>query len=83
MSNLSESNKKALEAMRVARVLAKENGVKLSRRNKLEVWQDDKLSLRKSIDAKCFDCSNYQMEEVRECTVLSCPLWYVRPYQVK
>lgn len=38
-------------------------------------------SLRLAINAKCWDCSNYQREEVINCTVVSCPLHKVRPWQ--
>ena len=38
-------------------------------------------SLRLAINAKCWDCSNYQREEVSNCTAVSCPLHKVRPWQ--
>jgi hypothetical protein len=38
-------------------------------------------SLRAAIDLKCLDCSDYQITEVRHCTVTACPLHGVRPYQ--
>ena len=38
-------------------------------------------SLRAAIDLKCLDCSDYQVAEVRHCTVTGCPLYSVRPYQ--
>ena len=38
-------------------------------------------SLRAAIDLKCLDCSDYQIAEVRHCTVTACPLHSVRPYQ--
>jgi hypothetical protein len=38
-------------------------------------------SLRAAIDLKCLDCSDYQIAEVRHCTVTACPLHGVRPYQ--
>ena len=34
-----------------------------------------------AIKAKCLTCSNFQRVEVAECTVLTCPLHSVRPYQ--
>jgi len=33
------------------------------------------------IKAKCLDCSCWQRIEITNCTVLTCPLWLVRPYQ--
>jgi hypothetical protein len=38
-------------------------------------------SVRAAIDLKCLDCSDYQIAEVRHCTVTACPLYGVRPYQ--
>lgn len=73
----------AADRMAKARAAKKANGFKDVRRNKIEIWELDKTSLRKSIDAKCFDCSNRQVEEVKLCTVKSCPLWHVRPFQDK
>jgi hypothetical protein len=83
MTTDATQTNKAREALDRARVLAKQENRKLLRRSKIEVWQNDKLSLRKSVDAKCFDCSNYQIEEVKYCTVTNCPLWHVRPFQDK
>ena len=73
--------KKRSEALKKARAIRKENQGNYKRQDKMEKWQKNKTSLRASIDAKCYDCSNYQKEEVRHCTVTSCPLWYVRPWQ--
>ena len=33
----------------------------------------------KAIRAKCFDCSGYQVSEVRLCEAVKCPLWPFRP----
>jgi hypothetical protein len=38
-------------------------------------------SLRAAVTLKCLDCSNWQTDEVRHCTVTDCPLYPVRPYQ--
>ncbi len=38
-------------------------------------------SLRKRINAKCFDCVCEQRTEITKCTIEECPLWDVRPYQ--
>ena len=48
-----------------------------------ERWEEDKLSLRKSITAECFDCSNEQKFEITNCRIETCRLWHVRPYQKK
>lgn len=34
-----------------------------------------------AIRAKCYDCSNWQREEVAECKVTTCPLHPWRPFQ--
>ncbi len=34
-----------------------------------------------AVKMKCMDCSCFQIEEVRHCTVKTCPLWNVRPYK--
>ncbi len=40
-------------------------------------------SPRQAIKAKCLACSNWQREEIADCTVLICPLHPWRPFQVK
>lgn len=72
-----------LEKARQARAAKAQAGIKLTKRNVVEIWLEDKFSLRKSINAKCYDCSCEQIEEIRNCTAKSCPLWNVRPYQEK
>jgi len=32
-----------------------------------------------AIRAKCQDCQNWQVGEVRGCDVVTCPLWFHRP----
>lgn len=34
-----------------------------------------------AIKAKCLDCTLFQREEIRLCSVKTCPLWRFRPYQ--
>lgn len=36
-----------------------------------------------ALKAKCLDCSNFQREEITNCTVFGCPLHPYRPYQNK
>ncbi len=38
-------------------------------------------SLRAAVDLMCLDCSGDQMDEVRHCTAIGCPLFVLRPYQ--
>lgn len=35
----------------------------------------------KAIQAKCLDCCCYVREEITQCTVTTCPLYNMRPYQ--
>ena len=46
---------------------------------------DEEMTVNKSyktlIRHKCLDCSTGQVEEVRRCPVVSCPLYSVRPYK--
>ena len=37
-------------------------------------------SRAKAVKAKCLDCSLFQREEIKNCTVFGCPLWRYRPY---
>lgn len=34
-----------------------------------------------ALKAKCIDCSNFQRDEVKNCTAYTCPLWEFRPYK--
>ena len=40
------------------------------------------MSRANAVKAKCLQCSNYVLAEVRHCTVVTCPLHCVRPYQL-
>ena len=39
-------------------------------------------SLRASVNSFCLECVCWRIEEIRNCTDLSCPLFAVRPYQI-
>ena len=61
-------------------------GVKRQAPSKLQVFRRayaGAATKRGAIQAKCLDCSNLNVSEVRECTATGCPLWRYRPYQVK
>lgn len=51
------------------------------------VLNGEVCTMKKAIEAKCLDCSNYQSSEVRECPVTTCPLYAFRfgknPYKKK
>ncbi len=36
-------------------------------------------SMKAAVVAKCQDCMNWQNTEVRECNIVTCPLWQYRP----
>ena len=36
-----------------------------------------------AIKAKCLECSCNQREEIRLCDIYTCPLYEVRPYQLR
>ena len=38
-------------------------------------------SMKAAIVAKCQDCMNWQNTEVRECNIVTCPLWQYRPFR--
>ena len=40
------------------------------------------MSRTTAIKTKCLACSNFDRSDVRGCTVIICPLWAYRPYQV-
>jgi hypothetical protein len=41
------------------------------------------ISPRRAIRLKCCDCSGWQREEIKECTMKQCPLYGHRPFQSK
>ena len=59
--------------------LSRESGIKL--KTPTEKWLTKPKSLRLSINAKCYDCSNEQRIEITKCPVINCPLYTVRPFQ--
>jgi len=79
MMTISEKLAKA----RQTKADRKAQGIKSFKRTPIQVWEEDKLSLRKSINAKCYDCCCNDKDQVANCTAKSCPLWAVRPYQEK
>lgn len=38
-------------------------------------------SIKAAVKLKCYDCSGFQKVEIKNCTVFSCPLYPIRPYQ--
>ncbi len=61
----------------------KEDGIIVKSKNPREAWEDGKQkSLRKSINAKCFDCCGEELyrNRIKFCNIIDCELWHVRPY---
>lgn len=76
---------KALEAARLKREEMKEAGVKLERKSPLEKALERPGSLRLAVNGKCWECEGEEdpgvRERIRTCSVVTCPLHSVRPYQ--
>jgi hypothetical protein len=56
---------------------------KNKRLNPIEKARANPKSLRAAINGKCFDCVVEQYKEVTHCLVEDCPLWPLRPWQIK
>lgn len=76
-----ERLRQSLRESREKKKLAKENGEEIKQKNPKERWELDKKSLRKSIDAMCYECMGYQREEIKICSSPNCPLYLIRPYK--
>jgi hypothetical protein len=76
---MNENTIKKMMAAKAAKIADGTNKIL----NPLEKHVKNPKSLRLAINAKCFDCSGHQKLEIRHCTVNSCPLFAVRPYQLK
>ena len=55
-------------------------------KNPLEKWEEDKTSLRKSVNYMCFQCFGGEggdnvKKEIKDCSSKDCALWHVRPYK--
>ena len=52
----------------------------------IQKWEEDKTSLRKSINSQCWNCmggvdGDNVIGEIRKCSSKVCTLWHVRPYK--
>ena len=52
----------------------------------LQKWEEDKGSLRKSLNYMCWQCfggdeGDNVKKEIKECSSKDCALWAVRPYK--
>lgn len=82
---------KALEAARKAAKAKRESGEAIARKNPFEKWKDNPNSLRKIVNAMCWQCAGGghdagTIERIRTCkmdmhSICPCPCFYKRPYQ--
>ena len=49
----------------------------------VEKWLENKKSLRASINYFCWQCIGENINDIKYCSALDCPLYEVRPYQEK
>ena len=84
-----EENTQTTPALEKAKQRVKEmreNGTYRSNIDPIEKLSRHPTSLRRAIDAKCFDCEGRNADpnvkkRIGTCPITSCPLWNVRPYQ--
>ena len=77
-----EKRAAALAKAREEKKTRTEAGEVIARKNPREVWEEDKTSLRKAVNAGCYECcggENY-VNSIRYCGIFTCPFWFVRPY---
>jgi hypothetical protein len=78
VSNLSPALRNAM----LAKQKRKEEGIVEVRKTPVERWELEKTSIRRSVNAKCYQCNgeeNY-VNRARFCNVFDCALWFVRPF---
>ena len=51
--------------------------------NPIEKAKANPKSRHYAIKGKCFECSGEQYKEVTHCPIPECPLWPLRPWQIK
>ena len=55
--------------------------IPVTRKNPLEKHKSNPKSRALAINAKCWDCTCGQREEIRLCPMTDCPLYEFRPYK--
>ena len=83
---VTQQREEALARARAKVQEMRENGIKPQRKNPIEKLAENPTSLRKAIDAKCYQCENGDADpqiskRIGTCPITDCPLWNVRPYQ--
>ena len=89
-NNVTESrehnmvNDKAQQALREYREKVANGEIIKENKTPKQKWEDDKKSLRKSINYFCVSCMGNERgvnNDIRNCTAKNCALYEVRPYQ--
>lgn len=57
-----------------------------SPKNPKQKWEENKTSVRKSVNYMCWQCfggdeGENVKKEIKECSSKDCALWHVRPYK--
>ena len=62
-----------------------DQGIVFKHKTPIESLALNPTSLRKAINAMCYDCNGGELyhQRTRYCTIFTCPLWAVRPYSKK
>lgn len=76
----------SLEKARIATQKRIASGLPILRLNPFEKLKNNPLSLRCTINAKCYDCIGQDSDpdwrgSIRNCICTDCPLYEVRPYR--
>jgi sulfur transfer protein SufE len=47
------------------------------------IYKSESIRGSAAIRAKCLDCCAWQSNEIRHCESVTCPLWRLRPFQIR
>ncbi len=86
MSEQVEHRMTALDLARAKQSAMREQGIAVQRRDPYQIAAADPKSLRKAVNAKCWDCQGggadpNTRQAVGQCGITDCSLWPVRPWQ--
>jgi hypothetical protein len=76
----------ALDLARAKQSAMREQGIVIKKRDPYQIAAADPKSLRKAVNAKCWDCQGggadpNTRQAVGQCGITDCSLWPVRPWQ--
>lgn len=82
----TESRMTALDLARAKMAEMREQGIVIQKRDPYQIAAADPKSLRKAVNAKCWDCQGggadpNTRQAVGQCGITDCSLWPVRPWQ--